>query len=141
MAHTRQDTMAAEWVLRIEEEGPAPMALGEHIRALRKEAGWSQAELGEKVGVDSQRISRYENGRITPSLDAIVRIAEAFNVSIDHLLIDNVPRRALHVVEHNLGNRLAALDEINEEDLASLLHMLDALVAKNRLKALAGGIS
>jgi transcriptional regulator with XRE-family HTH domain len=117
------------------------MALGERIRTLRKEAGWSQAELGEKAGVDSQRISRYENGRITPSLDAIVRIAEAFNVSIDHLLVDDVPRRPLHAVEHNLGNRLAALDELSEEDMASLLHMVDALVAKNRLKTLAGGVS
>jgi hypothetical protein len=38
-------------------------------------------------------------------------------------------------------HRLAALGEISEEDLASLIHMLDALVAKNRLTALAGGIS
>ncbi len=133
--------MGAEWALRTEEEGPAPMALGERIRQLRKEAGWSQAELGSKVGTDSQRISRYENARITPSLDAIVRIAEAFNVSIDHLLVDDVPRRPLHAVEHNLGTRLSALDELGEEDLASLLHMLDALVAKNRFKALAGGIA
>lgn len=141
MAHTRGVAMAAQWALRIEEEGPAPMALGERIRQLRKEAGWSQAELGEKVGTDSQRISRYETAKITPSLDAIVRIAEILNVSIDHLLVDDVPRRPLHAIEHNLGDRLSALGELSEEDLASLLHMLDALVAKNRLKALAGGIS
>lgn len=70
-----------------------------------------------------------------------MRIAEAFNVSIDHLLVDDVPRRPLHAVEHNLGNRLSALDELGEDDLASLLHMLDALAAKNRFKTLAGGIA
>jgi transcriptional regulator with XRE-family HTH domain len=67
------------------------MALGDRIRQLRKEAGWSQAELGDKIGTDSQRVSRYETGKITPSLDAIVRIAEALNISIDHLLIDDSP--------------------------------------------------
>lgn len=117
------------------------MALGERIRLLRKEAGWSQAELGDKIGTDSQRISRYETGKITPSLDAIVRIAEALNISIDHLLVDDIPRRPLHTAEHNFGDRLTAVGELSGDDLASLLHMLDALVAKNRLKTLASGIS
>jgi hypothetical protein len=34
--------------------------------------------------------------KITPSLNAIVRIAEALNVSIDHLLVDDIPRMPLH---------------------------------------------
>ena len=52
------------------------MPVGERIRELRKERGWSQADLGEAVGSDSQRISRYENGRLTPSIGALVRLAE-----------------------------------------------------------------
>lgn len=141
MEHSTRRGKAPEWVWHLHEEGPAPMALGDRIRQLRKEAGWSQAELGDKIGTDSQRVNRYETGKITPSLDAIVRIAQALNISIDHLLIDDIPRRPLHAAEHHLGDRLATLDELSGDDLASLLHMLDALVAKNRLKTLAGGIS
>lgn len=133
--------MAAQWALRIEEEGPPPMALGERIRQLRKEAGWSQAALGEKVGTDSQRISRYETGRITPSLDAIVRIAEAFNTSIDYLLVDDIPRRPLHATEHALGHHLAHLDELPPEDRAVLTNVLDGLVAKHRLRTLTSGLA
>jgi transcriptional regulator with XRE-family HTH domain len=117
------------------------MGLGTRIKQLRKEAGWSQAELGDKIGTDSQRVSRYENERITPSLDAIVRIAEAFNVSIDYLLVDGVPRRPLHSAEHSLGDHLAHVGELSSEDLAALVSVLDGLVAKNRLKALASGLS
>ncbi len=129
--------MGAEW-WRTEEEGPPPMALGERIKALRKEAGLSQGALGERIGSDSQRVSRYENGRITPSVDAVVRIAEAFNVSIDYLLVEDAPRRPLHVADLGLVSRLADIAELSAEDRSSLLHMLDALVTKNRLKALAG---
>jgi transcriptional regulator with XRE-family HTH domain len=117
------------------------MGLGARIRQLRKEAGWSQADLGDKIGTDSQRVSRYENERITPSLDAIVRIAEAFNVSIDHLLIDSIPRRPLHSAEHSLGDHLAHVGELSDDDRAALINVLDGLVAKNRLKTLAGGLS
>ncbi|HET9894328.1 MAG TPA: helix-turn-helix transcriptional regulator [Streptosporangiaceae bacterium] len=117
------------------------MALGDRIRQLRTDAGRCQAELSDKIGTDSQRVSRYETGKITPSLDAILRIAEGLNISIDHLLINDIPRRPRHAVEHNLGDRLTALSELSGDVLASLLHMLDALVAKNRLKTLAGDIS
>lgn len=41
------------------------MALGERISALRKQARWSQGELGHKIRSDGRRISRYEAGRIT----------------------------------------------------------------------------
>jgi len=118
------------------------MALGDRIRQFCKEAGCSQAELGGKVGADSQRVSRYETGKITPSLDAIACIGGARHVSVDqHLLVDAIPRRPQHAAEYSLGERLASRGELSGDDLASLLHVFDALVAKESLKTLAGGIS
>lgn len=114
------------------------MALGERIKALRKDAGWSQAELAAKIATDAGRVSRYEAGRITPSAEALVRIAEALNVSLDHLLVDGIPRRALHAPQNVLGDRLDTIAELEGADLASLLNVIDALVAKTRLHAIAG---
>ena len=93
---------------------------------------------GEKVGTDAGRISRYEGGRITPSIDALMRIAEVFNVSADHLLFDDVPRRPLLAAEDALCDRLAVIGELSADDLASLLNVVDGLVAKSRLRAMAG---
>ena len=111
------------------------MLLGERIKDLRKEGGWSQGELAEKVGTDARQISRYENGRITPSLDAIVRIAEVLNVSVDHLVFEDIPRRPLHAPDHGLGD----IGELSPEDRDHLLSVIDAFVTKNRLRALADG--
>jgi transcriptional regulator with XRE-family HTH domain len=135
--------MGAEW-LRTDEhdDGEVAMALGERIREVRKERGWSQAELGEKVGTDSQHISRYENGRITPSVDALVRLAAALDVSTDYLLLDGVPRKVLD--GHNLGRlggRLADLAELSDADQELVSQVIDGLLAKSRLKSLAGGIA
>ena len=71
------------------------MASRHGSRHYREEAGWSQGEPVERVSTDVRQISRYENGRITPSADALVRLAKTFNVSIDHLLIDDIPQRPL----------------------------------------------
>jgi transcriptional regulator with XRE-family HTH domain len=126
---------------RRDDHGGHAMPIGERIKALRKEAGWGQGELAERVGTDARQISRYENGRITPSLDVAARIAEALNVSLDHLAFDAVPRRPLHAAENVLGERLAAVAELGDDDLGALGHVIDALVAKSRLRNLAGGIS
>jgi transcriptional regulator with XRE-family HTH domain len=129
----------AEWACD-DQEG-ATMPIGERIKQLRSEHRLSQGDLAGKVGADAGQISRYENGHISPSADAIVRLAEALDVSCDYLLVEDAPRRPFRSSSDVLGDRLAGLSELAGDDLSSLLNVLDALVAKNRLKALAGGIS
>jgi transcriptional regulator with XRE-family HTH domain len=133
--------MGAQWGWHLDQEDPHAMALGDRIRALRKEAGWSQAELAQRIDVDAGRVSRYESGRITPSADALVRLAESLNVSIDYLLIDDIPRRPLHSAEDVLGDRITTLGELGTDDLHLVTSFIDALVTKNRLRTLAGGIT
>jgi transcriptional regulator with XRE-family HTH domain len=94
-------------------------------------------ELAERIGAsDARQISRYEHGRITPSLDATIRIAQALNVSLDYLAIENVPRRPLHVEDHGLAERLGQLAELDEDERQSLLRVLDAFLTRKRLHAL-----
>jgi transcriptional regulator with XRE-family HTH domain len=124
----------AQWAWS-NDEGQA-MPIGERIKTLRGERQLSQADLATKIGgTDAGQISRYENSHIAPSADAIVRLAEALDVSCDYLLVEDAPRRPFRAPEHVLGEHLVGLDELTDEDLRALLHMLDALVAKNRVKA------
>ncbi|MGH7428441.1 MAG: helix-turn-helix domain-containing protein [Candidatus Methylomirabilaceae bacterium] len=117
------------------------MALAERVKQMRNEHGWSQGDLAERIGTDPAQISRYENGRITPSADALIRLAETFDVSCDYLLLDDAPRRPFRSPEDTLGHRLADLGELGDHDRELVLSFIDALVTKTRLKALAGGIS
>ncbi|MDP9074387.1 MAG: helix-turn-helix domain-containing protein [Actinomycetota bacterium] len=117
------------------------MALADRVKQLRNEHSWSQGELAERIGADPAQISRYENGRITPSADALVRLAETFGVSCDYLLVNDAPRRPFRSPEDSLGDRLAGLGELGDHDRELVLSFIDALVTKTRLKALAGGIS
>ena len=135
----REQEIGAEWAWNDPLTGH-PMPLGDRIKQLRTEAGLSQAELAEKAGAgDARQISRYENGRITPSLDAIIHIAQALDVSIDYLVIDDIPRRPLHIDDHGLTERLAALSELDQADRDSMLSVLDAMITRKRVRALAGG--
>ena len=132
----KEQEIGAEWACNDDQQGH-PMPLSDRIKQLRTEAGLSQAELAKLVGgSDARQISRYENGRITPSLDATIRIAEALNISLDYLAIENTPRRPLHLEDHGLADRLTGLSELDEDDRQSLLRVLDAFLTRTRLHAL-----
>jgi transcriptional regulator with XRE-family HTH domain len=60
--------------------------IGERIQKYRKEAGMSQEQLGEKLGVSRQAVSKWETGESLPELDKIIQMAELFGVTTDELL-------------------------------------------------------
>ena len=132
--------MPTEW-LRQDEPGAPHMALAERVKQLRTERAWSQSDLAEAIGADPAQISRYENGRITPSADALVRLAQIFDVSCGYLLIDDAPRRPHRSPEDTLGPRLHNLHELNPHDRELVHAFIDALVTKTRLKHLANEAS
>lgn len=59
---------------------------GLKLKELRIEKGLSQRKLGEILGFCNQTVSFWETGSREPDLDAIVKIADFFEVSVDFLL-------------------------------------------------------
>ena len=61
------------------------MYFAKNLRFLRRRAELSQSELGDQLATDYNTISRYENGKSTPKLDALTKLAQVFQVSIEAL--------------------------------------------------------
>ena len=57
----------------------------DNLKEYRKQKGYSQTQLGDRVGVTRQAISRWESGTDTPSLERIAALARVLGVSIDAL--------------------------------------------------------
>jgi len=55
------------------------------LRRLRTERGWSQAALGEKLGVSRQTINAIEGGKYDPSLPLAFAIAKLFKLPIEKI--------------------------------------------------------
>ena len=65
------------------------MKSSEKLIALRKSKGMSQEELGEKLGVTRQTISKWELEQTIPDMNSLNKISELFDVSVDYLANDN----------------------------------------------------
>ena len=58
------------------------MNIGQKIKELRKARGWSQTELGQRLGIQKSAVSKYERGAITKfSQEQLKEIADVFGVS------------------------------------------------------------
>jgi putative transcriptional regulator len=55
------------------------------LRELRAERNWSQAVLGEKLGVSRQTINAIEVGKYDPSLPLAFAIARLFEMHIEEI--------------------------------------------------------
>lgn len=83
------------------------MKFNEKLINLRKSAGLSQEELGNKLDVARQTVSKWELGETTPEMDKLVKMSEIFNISLDELVKDE--------------NREPQINNTNTQKLAGMI--------------------
>lgn len=63
-----------------------PKVLGKKVQRIRKKLGLTQEQLAEKVGISRAYAGYIEQGRNTPSLEVLNKIASVIKTSISELL-------------------------------------------------------
>ena len=81
--------------------------LGDKVRKLREQKGWTQADLARKLELTRASVNAWEMGISVPSTRCIVELAQLFHVSTDLLL-------GLH------SNRTIDASDLSDEDLLLL---------------------
>lgn len=64
--------------------------LGENLKRYRENLKMTQAEVAEALRIKSATVSKYESGALEPNIEALKKLAELFDVSIDELLKEDV---------------------------------------------------
>lgn len=64
------------------------LQLGQTIKRLRGASGLSQGELGLRAGFDPNTISRFELGTVTPSVDALYKLAVQLDCAVRDFFVD-----------------------------------------------------
>ena len=60
--------------------------IGSFLKKLRKEKGFTQEQLGEKVGVTNKTISRWETGCYMPPIECLDILSDIYGVSINEIV-------------------------------------------------------
>ena len=89
---------------------------GQIILELREKNNLTQAQLGEKININSNAISKWENGVTLPNEENIVKLNKIFNVSIENIYNNNMKQnkksikiQAIEFIEKHFVSLIAIL--------------------------------
>nr|MBR4280080.1 helix-turn-helix transcriptional regulator [Clostridia bacterium] len=92
--------------------------MGTFLQALRKEQGLTQEQLGEKLGVTSKTISRWETGTYMVPADMLLVLSELYGVSMNELVYGErlTPEELPAKAEENLTAALKKNDIFQQQE-------------------------
>jgi len=104
------------------------------IKILRKKSGFTQAELGEKIGVTQKAIAAYESGRVRILDLTLIDLARALNVSVDKLLgVKPAKTTSKEPSSLRLIKRMNAIDELPEAQKKYILRTIDLALENSKM--------
>lgn len=67
------------------DEPAEPLDLGRRVRDLRKERGWTLEQAARQAGLARSTLSKIENGQMSPTYEALKKLAEGLAISVPQL--------------------------------------------------------
>jgi transcriptional regulator with XRE-family HTH domain len=104
-------------------------SLGERLARLRKQRGYTQIDLAEKVGTTQVLLSAYETGRCQFSVEMAIRFALALDISTDELLHPKTKkRRAERKPSLKVMRRMEEIEKLPPREQSAVLSALDTML-------------
>lgn len=97
------------------------MSIGENLKRLRRDKGWTQGDLASKCKIQLGQISKIERDETDPKLSTIYSLINALECSADALLADTKKSNINSV----LAIALERLKQIPEEDKRIIIRVID----------------
>lgn len=97
----------------------------ERITKMREERHWTEYQLAEKSGLTQSTISSWYRKGMFPTIPSLMKICDAFGISIAQFFLDDSDRTIL--LTDKQFALLTAAAKLDTEQYDSLLHFLDTL--------------
>jgi transcriptional regulator with XRE-family HTH domain len=105
------------------------------LRAAREARQMTQTRLSELLSVDKRVYNRWERGASLPQLDAVVRIAQVLQTSVDSL-VGLEPPTEPRIHNPRLHELYEQMDLLSDEDQQALIVLMDSLVKRSQMSKL-----
>jgi transcriptional regulator with XRE-family HTH domain len=102
--------------------------IGQRLARQRKQRGYTQVELAEKIGTRQALITAYETDRRALSAEMAVRFAVALEVSTDELLHPNIKKKSTTKPSLKVMRRMEQIEQLPENKQSFILTALDSLL-------------
>ena len=112
------------------------MSFSSRLRQAREQAGFTQQDLAEKLGITKSAVGNYENGVSSPKWDVLLRIFDVLQVEPNFLYQDSFSSELSGAVQltPQQSALLSSFDQLNEEGQNKAVEYVEDLVLTGRYK-------
>lgn len=112
---------------------PAAASIGQNIRSLRTQRGWTQDELARRLDVRKSQVGNYEGGWSYPSVPVLKKLSEAFGVSIDALVFGQEAPESC-ITDKDLFEFFKRVDRLDYRSKFIIREMIEGQLARVELE-------
>jgi transcriptional regulator with XRE-family HTH domain len=95
---------------------------------LRKQKGWSQADLAKKTGISQVMVGKYERGDAIPSIEVAKKIADALEVSLDYLVGEGINSK----FDKLTLKRIEEIEQLDDDRKRILFDVIDTFIRESK---------
>lgn len=107
--------------------------IGRHTRRLRKQSGWTQTELAERLNMSLDMVGRIERGQASPSLATLYQLARVLGCLPENLLSDDfMPPSISGDRERHFARLHELLAAVDDDELDWIVGIVDAVIRKRQ---------
>ncbi len=110
------------------------MNIAEQIKKFRKEKGFSQQEVADKLSINRVQYNRIETGKSDPTMNILQRIANVLEINVVEFFEAKNNGAEVHTVNEQLLQKVRLLEELDEVQKNSICNIIDTAIANKRLK-------
>lgn len=113
------------------------MKLGENLKKVRENKGYTQQQMADLIHTHRSGYSKMENNQQDISVDALVRIAKNFGMTVDDVLYfgaKNEAPKEISLTDKKALEQLQLINELDKEEKSILLKLIETFVSKKRFK-------
>lgn len=103
------------------------LILSKYLQLLRKEHGYTQEDLAQKLTISRQAVSKWETGNTAPDLDTLLKLSKLYDKTINELLEPKIESANLRTFE-----------DITKIPESSLIKLLSGFNIRDLVKAAMG---
>ncbi|XLS30008.1 helix-turn-helix domain-containing protein [Flavobacteriaceae bacterium M23B6Z8] len=104
--------------------------IGSKITELRKAKNWSQEDLAKEIGSSRVMIGKYERNDNAPSIEVLLKMAKAFDVTVDYIIGEG----RLSNYDKEVLKRIEDIEQLDNETRSKLFFLIDNIIQNFKTK-------
>lgn len=104
--------------------------IGSKITELRKAKNWSQEDFAKEIGSSRVMIGKYERNDNAPSIEVLLKMAKAFDVTVDYLIGEG----QLSSYDKDVLKRIEDIEQLDDETRSKLFFLIDNIIQNFKTK-------